>query len=114
MMTPSGELYALPVSYPLDDADALWDRRIKVGDRVRIVCETFDQLALDGMSNGRLLTLVLRPWLTGQAFRAGCVSDILDHISSSSNAWYATGGQIIDSNHAQARRCLSQPSGEKS
>jgi peptidoglycan/xylan/chitin deacetylase (PgdA/CDA1 family) len=114
MTTPSGELYSLPVSYPLDDADALWDRRLKIGDWVRIACESFDQLALDGMSNGRLLTLVLRPWLTGQAFRAGCVSDILGHISSSGNAWFATGGQIVDSYRAQTLPSPRQPSGKKS
>jgi len=114
MTTPSGEMYALPVSYPLDDADALWDRRIKVGDWVRIACETFDRLALDGVGNGRVLTLVLRPWLTGQAFRAGCVSDILHHISSSNNAWFATGAQIVDSYREQALHFRSQRAGDKS
>jgi hypothetical protein len=114
MTTPSGELYALPVSYPLDDADALWDRRLKVDDWVRIGCETFDQLAVDGADNGRVVTIVLRPWLTGQAFRAGCVSNLLHHIVSSNHAWFATGAEIVDSYREQALQFRSQRSGEKS
>jgi hypothetical protein len=114
MTTPSGELYSLPVSYPLEDVNALHDRRITVGEWLRTGREAFDRLALDGARTGRVLTLVLHPWLTGQAFRADVVTEMLRHITTSGNAWPATGGQIVDAYRAQVVAPRTQPSGEPS
>jgi peptidoglycan/xylan/chitin deacetylase (PgdA/CDA1 family) len=96
MSVPSGELYALPVTYPLDDVNALWDRRIEGKTWSAIVRDAFDRLRLDGEDNGRLLVLNLHPWLTGQAFRVRHVDEVLAHIISSGAVWAATGSQIVD------------------
>ncbi len=69
MTVPAGDLYALPITYPLDDVDALSDRRIEVRRWGTAVTEAFDRLREDGAKNGRVLVLNLHPWLTGQAFR---------------------------------------------
>jgi hypothetical protein len=95
MTVPSGELYALPITYPLDDVNALWDRRIEVQRWSAIVRESHDQLRSDGQHNGRLLVLNLHPWLTGQAFRIRYVDEVLAHITSS-GAWAATGSAVVD------------------
>jgi hypothetical protein len=34
LKVPQGELYALPITLPLDDVNALWDRRVDI-DRYR-------------------------------------------------------------------------------
>ncbi len=114
MTTPSGELYSLPVSYPLEDVNALHDRRLKVDDWLRTVREAFDRLAADGARTGRVLTLVLHPWLTGQAFRADAVTEALRYITTSRHAWPATGAEIVDAYRTQVPAPLTRPSGAPS
>ena len=103
MHVPEGELYALPVTFPLDDVEAMWDRRIEVGRWARMMTETFDRLRAEGERNGRLLVLNLHPWLTGQAFRIGRLDAALAHMMSSGSVWTATGSEIVDW-FASARR----------
>ena len=43
---PPEELHALPITLPLDDVNALWDRRI---------AGTFETLYREGLTTGRLL-----------------------------------------------------------
>jgi allantoinase len=82
LRVPRGELYALPVSLPLDDVHALWDRRVDVDRYGRMIEETFDVLHRDGERGGRLLVLRLHPWLIGQPFRIGVLETALRHIVS--------------------------------
>ena len=96
MTVPTGDLFSLPITYPLDDVNALWDRRIEVRRWVTTVTEAFDRLREDGASNGRLLVLNLHPWLTGQAFRIHHVDEMLAHIVASGAVWAATGSQIVE------------------
>ena len=60
MNVPDGELHALPVSLPLDDVNALWDRRIELDRYAAMIRETFDVLHRDGEGNG-LAMLTTRP-----------------------------------------------------
>jgi hypothetical protein len=55
MKVPTGEMHALPVSLPLDDINALWDRRIDIDRYEQMIRETFETLHSDGADNGRVL-----------------------------------------------------------
>ena len=92
-----GELHALPITYPLDDIHALWDRRMDIDRYGRMIEETFDALHRDGEQNGRLLVLNLHPFLIGQAFRIGCLDAALAHIVQHPGVWTATGSEVIAS-----------------
>lgn len=94
MNVPKGELFALPVSLPLDDVNALWDRRIDADRYGRMITETFDRLYGDGGENPRLLVLTLHPFLIGQPFRIGCLDRALEHIVKHENVWRTTGSQV--------------------
>lgn len=96
MTVPAGDLYALPITYPLDDVNALWDRRIEVRRWAAAITEGFDRLREDGATNGRVLVLNLHPWLTGQAFRIHHVDDMLAHIVASGSVWATTGSGIVE------------------
>ena len=96
LKVPEGELLALPVSLPLDDVNALWDRRITIGKYVEMVKESFDTLYEEGADNGRLLVLHLRPWLMGQPFRVRYLKGALDYIMGHQGVWSATGSEIVD------------------
>ncbi|MDB5926729.1 MAG: hypothetical protein JWN13_5665 [Betaproteobacteria bacterium] len=96
MNVPQGELHALPVSLPLDDVNALWDRRMDVDRYGQMIRETFDALYSDGAENPRLLVLTVHPFLIGQPFRIGCLDAALEHIVKHDSVWCTTGSQIID------------------
>jgi allantoinase len=96
MNVPQGELHALPVSLPLDDIKALWDRRMDLDHYGRMIRESFDALYTDGAENARLLVLTLHPFLIGQPFRIACLDAALEYIVNRDHVWRATGSQIID------------------
>ena len=95
MNVPQGEVFSLPAALPLDDIDALWNRRIDPDRYGQMIRETFDRLYVDGVENPRLLVLTLHPFLIGQPFRIGCLDAALEHIAKHENVWPATGGPII-------------------
>lgn len=96
LQTPAGNLFALPMSLPLDDVNALWDRRIAIGHYVRMFKDSIDSQYQDGATNGRLLTLNLHPWLTGQPFRTRYLDEAFAYLMQQPGIWVATGTEIID------------------
>jgi allantoinase len=96
LKVPQGELSALPITLPVDDVNALWDRRIDIDRYREMIKETFATLYDEGDTNGRLLVLHLHPWLIGQPFRIGCLDEALGHIVRHEGVWAATGAEIID------------------
>jgi peptidoglycan/xylan/chitin deacetylase (PgdA/CDA1 family) len=96
LTVPHGTLYSLPVALPLDDINALWDRRIDVEYYGRMIRESFDTLYRDGAENGRLLVLPLHPFLIGQPFRIGFLDAALEHIAGHEGVWAAAGSAIVE------------------
>jgi peptidoglycan/xylan/chitin deacetylase (PgdA/CDA1 family) len=96
LKVPQGELYALPITLPIDDVNALWDRRIDIDRYGQMIRETFETLYAEGATNARLLVLHLHPWLMGQPFRIGCLDEALGYITRHQGVWAATGTEIID------------------
>ena len=96
MKTPEGDLHALPVMLPLDDVSALWDRRVTIAKYVEMIKESFDTIYEEGESNGRLMVLNLRPWLSGQPFRVRYLAGALEYMMGHPDVWAATGSEIID------------------
>jgi peptidoglycan/xylan/chitin deacetylase (PgdA/CDA1 family) len=106
LKVPAGELHALPISLPLDDVNALWDRRIDIDRYTAMITETFDTLYREGAHTGKLLVLHLHPWLIGQPFRIGSLEQALRHITRHSAVWSAPGTAIID--HYRRTRAAGQ------
>ena len=96
MTTPTGELYALPFLWDLDDVNALWDRRLPAERYGKLIVEAFEGLKKDGANNARLLALHLHPWLIGQPFRIGCLDAALTEITRQGGCWMANGSTVID------------------
>ena len=96
MKTPEGGLLALPVMLPLDDVNALWDRRVTIGKYVEMIKESFDTIYAEGAANGRLMVLNFRPWLMGQPFRVRYLAAALEYMVGHEGVWAATGSEIID------------------
>jgi allantoinase len=96
MKMPQGELHALPVSFPLDDINALWERHIDIDRYGEMIHETFDTLYREGADNARLLVLNVHPFLIGQPFRIGTLESALAHIVKHDAVWRATGAEIVE------------------
>ena len=96
MNVPRGELYALPIALPVDDVNALWDRRIDIDQYRDMLKTTFDTLWTDGATNGRVLVLHLHPWLIGQPFRIGALDAALGHMMRHRQVRTGTGAEIIE------------------
>ena len=92
----SGEIFALPILWELDDVGAISLRKVPVQRYGKLLKESFDQLYQDGAANGRVLALHLHPWLIGQPFRIGYLEDALGHIMRRQGVWGASGREIVD------------------
>ena len=84
------------MSLPLDDINALWDRRVDIDQYETMIRETFETLYREGAGNGQLLVPNLRSFLIGQPFRIGCLDAALDYIVKHDCVWAATGSEIIE------------------
>jgi allantoinase len=96
MNTPEGDLVALPVMLPLDDVNALWDRRLTIARYTQMLTESFDTIYQEGAENGRLMVLNVRPWLMGQPFRVRYLKPALAYITGHRGVWTATGSEIVE------------------
>lgn len=96
MTTPEGELYALPPTYDLDDHVALMERGMSIGPYADLMRHAARQLHEEGAQSGRLMLPVLRPWLTGQPFRASHLDEALGYVMAMPGVWAASGSEIID------------------
>jgi peptidoglycan/xylan/chitin deacetylase (PgdA/CDA1 family) len=93
MSTPS-RLVSIPPAWGLDDGYAIWGHVNTPDAYGRALQRSATQLMLDGRNNARTMVLVLRPWLSGQAFRVAALDEALRSILSTGNVWAATTGEI--------------------
>lgn len=67
MHVPNGELWSVPLLLNADDAHTMGTRRVPIDRYCRLLVESAEVMAEEG---GRHLFIALRPWLSGQPFRA--------------------------------------------
>lgn len=103
MSASQGDLFALPIMLELDDAHALWERRMTTPRYSRLLQEGFERLYADGRQNGRLLVIHVHPWLMGQPFRIRYLDEALEAIMRRQGVWAARGREIIDWYRQQQR-----------
>ncbi|HCB34962.1 MAG TPA: hypothetical protein DEP69_07465 [Acidimicrobiaceae bacterium] len=101
--TPAGEMVSLPMFLEADDEFALWHRRATLAGWADTVTAAAARMCHDGAhhrAGGRLLLLCLRPWLTGQPFRAPTLDRALATgiapLLESGRAFAATTSEIAD------------------
>lgn len=95
MKTTGGNLWALPISYELDDLNALIQRRVSLASFERMLYDYFAALTVEGTRGGVSMVLRVRPWILGQPFRIAILERFLNHVVESGQAWMATPRQII-------------------
>lgn len=93
-MTGAGPaLWAFPLSWELSDVATAYLRMVSPDTWADSVIAAFDVLHGEG---GRLLSLHLQPWLSGQAFRAASLERALRHLHDAGDVWFASPSDIVD------------------
>jgi peptidoglycan/xylan/chitin deacetylase (PgdA/CDA1 family) len=96
MRVASGEMLSLPYSVELNDYTAFLEQGLSGEDFARAIRDQFDVLYEDGAKTGRVMSICLHPFLVGHPHRSKHFAEALAHITSHSDVWLATGGEIAD------------------
>ena len=110
LVTQGGRVVSLPMALELDDAYAIWQRRLPVERWRDALTAAVDQLLLDGSATGRTLVLNLHPWLIGQPWRLTYLDEALEHVARQAGVWRATAGEIADC-YARMNPLATPPTG---
>lgn len=94
--TKSKPIVAIPYTLEIGDIPVFLDRGGTGEDFYRMIVDQFDTLYEDGLTNYRVLSIALHPFLIGHPFRARYLERALAHISKHDAVWIATGSQIVD------------------
>jgi allantoinase len=94
-------LLSIPTTYSLEDANTLVVRYVPLSTWVDNIASAFENLTHEGEHSGKTLLLVVRPWITGKAFRIAAFERALTAITCA-GSWPATTGDIA----AAFRRAL--------
>jgi allantoinase len=92
----SGRLVSIPYTVELNDAVVLRNHPHE-GEYFAAICRAqFDQLYTEGAQSGRVMCIVLHPYLVGQPHRIKYLDDILRYVTSHSGVWQTTAAEIAD------------------
>ena len=99
MHRPEGTapMASLPLFLEADDEFALWHRRVSLDGWSDIITGAAARMHRDGTKHpagGRLLMLTLRPWLSGQPFRAQALDKALARVTAIGNLHTATASEL--------------------
>lgn len=92
MSGAGSRLWAFPLWWEMSDLSAMYTRLVPPAVWSASIRTAFDILHGEG---GRLLSLHLQPWISGQAFRASALEQALRHIRSTHGVWFASPAQVV-------------------
>jgi hypothetical protein len=72
------------------------NNRFSGAEFAQAIEDQFDQLWLDGESQGRVMTISLHPFIVGQPLRFKYLKQCLLHIKNQPNTWLTTGEGIYE------------------
>ena len=96
MKVRSGTMHTIPYSAEINDIPAFIEHHQSPEQFGRMIIDQFDGLYESGEETARVMSICLHPFLIGHPFRAKYLDEAFAHISSRSDVWFATGGEIID------------------
>lgn len=109
--TDAGPLLAMPYAYELSDIVAIWLHHRSMTefcgglrDHLELILTEADRFG------GRVLGLVLTPWIMGQPHRVAALRRVLDDVVSRAGVWVTMAGDIAAAFAAQETKpCERQP-----
>ena len=96
--TKSGNLIAMPHQHWINDAMCYLHYKHREQDFVDQVKDHFDLLLSESQKmGGRIMTLTIHPWASGQPHRIRFLEEVLKYIGNHKDVWNATGYEIMKS-----------------
>jgi allantoinase len=96
LRTSHGEITGLPLSYEIDDQTILHRYQHSEQDFLDQVRDQFDVLYREATpEDGRLMTLTIHPWMSGQPHRIKFLEQALAYFMRHDDVWPATGAEIV-------------------
>ncbi|UED83901.1 polysaccharide deacetylase family protein [Streptomyces profundus] len=96
-------MYSVPYTVELNDISLFVGKSLSGPDFVQLVKDQLAQLHAESAESGRVLPLVLHPFVMGQAFRARYLDEALEHIANHPDVWLTTSDEIA-AHYAASRR----------
>ena len=94
----SNGLINLPLNHELSDRQIITVQQQSVDSYARSMFDAFDWLSAEaGRFGGRMLPLHLTPYIIGLPYRIDAFERLLTELAARPEAWFATGGEIVDS-----------------
>ena len=102
LRTEHGEIVSLPLSHEISDQMILHSYQHSEQDFVDQVRDQFDVLYREASAaDGRLMTVTIHPWMSGQPHRIKFLKQALAHIMGHDGVWSASGAEILAAFKAQ-------------
>jgi allantoinase len=103
LRTASGTLHAMPLTHELSDRTILWQTHQSSDDYAEQALAAFRTLFAEAREHGgRILSLAIHPWITGQPHRLRSFERVLHEITAHAGVWPATGAEVLAAYKAQA------------
>jgi peptidoglycan/xylan/chitin deacetylase (PgdA/CDA1 family) len=97
LTTASGHLYAMPLSHELDDQTVQLQY---LQSETSFVDQVADAMAVvhreSSPDDGRILSLTIHPWISGQPHRIKALGRALEAITGYDGVWMAPAAEILD------------------
>lgn len=97
-------MLSVPYTLELNDLGLFTAHSVSGPDFVQIVKDQLDQLWADSEHSGRVMSLALHPFVTGQAFRAKYLDQALEYVVNHPGVWTTTSDEIAAHYAATASR----------
>lgn len=95
LSTANGPLTAIPLQHEMDDQTIMLAYQHTEDQFVEQVVDQFDVLYREATpEDGRMMTLTIHPWMSGQPHRIGALESALGHIMRHKGVWSANGAAI--------------------
>ena len=96
LRTEHGEIVALPLSHEISDQMIIHGYHHSEQEFVDQVRDQFDVLYREASAaDGRLMTVTIHPWVSGQPHRIKFLAHALAHIMGHDGVWSASGAEIL-------------------
>jgi allantoinase len=102
MTTPGGSLHSMPLSHELDDQTVQFHYQQSERQFADQVVDAMNVLHRESADGGRILSVVIHPWMSGQPHRIKALADALEAVMGHEGAWSASGEQILDAFETQS------------
>lgn len=98
----SNGLINLPLNHELSDRQIVTVQQKSVDSYAESMCDAFDWLTGEAAQyGGRMLPMHITPYIMGLPYRIGGFEELLQDLAARPEAWFATGGEIVENWEAQ-------------